>query len=62
MTLKTLIERLEFMREIHGNNIKVTLDDLYTTASLDIEDIYPEEKGDKVVAPELVETVLVIRA
>lgn len=58
MDLDTLIARLQFLRTIHAGSTKVVLDDYYTPASLDTEDIYPESRGNVVGA----ETVLVIRS
>jgi len=58
MTLDTLVERLKFLREIHGGEIKVVLDDFYTPACLDTEDIYPEKRNGN----PLHERVLVIRS
>ena len=53
MNIQTMIEQLEFLKTIHGNQIDVVLDDLYTPASRPVDFIAPEprnnEKGNEIV-------------
>jgi len=58
MKLNDLIETLNKLKELAGPNINITLDDLYSPASLDVDSICFENRGGR----EENEFVLVIRS